>query len=210
MCWPILPPSPTLAICFPRASSFLQPPYLPAYHFHHPEEKLCNTCMLYYEFIYIYLYIILWVSLRGCPKTLTQGPLPRHYILANALCLSSLFTVLKIHIVWSMVLGAESCFGVNASYTSEQLSWQRNLSTLGDRLTSKLCIYKIHGCYWLRLLGSKKSNPTSVQFPYVVLTLPLPTPPPAELALSSDNSFFAQLSLCQANTKDAFPSEKLF
>lgn len=131
---------------------------------------------------------------RSCPKTLTQGPLPRHYILANSLCLSSLFTVLKIHIVWSMVLGVESCFGVNANYTSEQLSWQRNLSTWGDKLTSKLCLYKIHGCYWLRLLGSKKSNPTSVQFLYVVLTLPLPTHPPAELALFSDSSFFAQHS----------------
>lgn len=110
---------------------------------------------------------------RGCPKTLTRGPVPRHHSLANSMCCSSFFTALRICIVWSRVLGPQPCSGINTGCSSEQLLWQRNFSTWGDRLTSKLCLSKIHWCYWLRLLGSKKSNPTSVQFFWHSHCLPL-------------------------------------
>lgn len=117
--------------CFPRASSFLQPPYMPACHFHNPEEKLCNTCMLYYKFIYIFIYYVMDLFGRDCPKTLTWRPLPRHHILANSTCLSSFFTALRILIVWSRVLRPQPCSGTNKGYSSEQLLSQRNLSTGG-------------------------------------------------------------------------------
>lgn len=68
---------------FPRASSFLQPSYMPACHFLHPEEELFNTGVLYYGFIYIYIYYVMYLFERGCPKILTWAPLPKHQALCN-------------------------------------------------------------------------------------------------------------------------------
>lgn len=50
---------------------------------------------------------------RGCPKTLTRGPSPKHHALAASMCLSSDFTALRMNslrLEWDAWTEAVLCY----------------------------------------------------------------------------------------------------